>query len=693
MKGSRTRRPVSQKSERTTLLPVLVLLVTGIAVYWNSLDSPFVWDDQTSIVTNPTIQHLWPLSVPLTPPSETPVARRPVVNLSFALNYAYDALHETGYHAGNIAVHIACALVLFGIVRRTLDGPKLRQRFGAVSNTTALGTAMLWMVHPLQSEAVNYITQRTESMMALFFLLTLYCAIRARRSPAAAASWQVVAVVACGLGMASKESMVTAPIIIALYDRTFEFNSWREAWQTRKYFYSALAATWIELGAFVLLQPRTTAGFSAAISPWTYLLNQVEMVTLYLRLSLWPSPLILDYGLPRALSLGSIAGIAIVLLALLVVTAVALVRWPAVGFLAATFFITLAPTSSVIPIVSEVGAERRMYLPATALAVLAAVSVAMLMERMSKRPASQKRNRLICAAAAIAILALLAVRTVYRNAEYGSPVQLWQTVVERRPHGRARAALATELITSGNHDEAMVQLREAVPDYPDARFGLGTELILEGKIEEGVANLRQFIQAQPSNLNRTPARILLAQSLANQGKLQEAVDGFRAVLKDVPTHDGVRANLADVLTVLGQHEQALTEYRALLVRQPNSSVIETRLAMSLAKTGRLNEAIEHFRHARDLDPQSGAINRYLAEMYLRINDGAQGEASAREALRIDPNDGESQNLLGVALAARGRIDEAIPRFQQALRINPNNLQAQANLERALRGGNPRQNAK
>jgi tetratricopeptide (TPR) repeat protein len=379
--------------------------------------------------------------------------------------------------------------------------------------------------------------------------------------------------------------------------------------------------------------------------------------------------------------------------ALLIATVVAVARWPSIGFLAATFFVTLAPTSSVIPIVSEVGAERRMYLPSTVLAVLTVVGFLWLMERASQHFSNQTRVRLIFATAAIAILAVLAVGTAFRNAEYGSPVQLWRTVVERRPHGRARASLATELITSGNHDEAMVQLREAVRDYPDARFGLGTELILEGRVEEGIGNLRQFIQAQPSNLNRTPARILLAQALANQGKLQEAVDGFRTVLKDVPTHDGVRSNLADVLTALGQHEQALTEYRALLVRQPNSSAIETRLARSLAKTGRLNEAIEHFRHARDLDPQSGAINRYLAEMYLRINDGGQAEAHAREALRIDPNDGESQNMLGVALAARGRIDEAIPRFQQALRINPNNVQAQANLERALRGGNPRQNAK
>ena len=228
------------------------------------------------------------------------MAGRPVVNLSFALNYAYGGSTETGYHAGNIAVHIAVRL---GVVRHratNLAGPKLAPRFGAMANVTALGASMLWMVHPLQSEAVDYVTQRSESMMALFFLLPVL------RDPGsavvgAAASWQVLAVVACALGMASKESMVTAPLIVALYDRTFEFNSWREALQTRKYFYSALAATWIELGAFLLQQPRTTAGFSVAISPWTYLLNQVEMIAHYLRLSLWPSPLVLDYGLPRPL--------------------------------------------------------------------------------------------------------------------------------------------------------------------------------------------------------------------------------------------------------------------------------------------------------------------------------------------------------------------------------------------------------
>src|SRR5262249_22313291 len=150
-----------------------------------------------------------PLSGPLQPPRETPVAGRPLVNLSFAINYAIGGLNETGYHVLNIGLHIGCALLLFGIVRRTLSGPKLQARFGESANASAAIVALLWMLHPLQSEVVDYITQRTESAMALCFLSTLYCVIRAREAEAGV-RWQILAVIACAAGMAAKESMITA---------------------------------------------------------------------------------------------------------------------------------------------------------------------------------------------------------------------------------------------------------------------------------------------------------------------------------------------------------------------------------------------------------------------------------------------------------------------------------------------------
>jgi tetratricopeptide (TPR) repeat protein len=686
MASSRARRSATVRPATATpapILPILLIVAAGASTYWNSLSGPFIWDDQTSIVTNRTIQRLWSLPGPLAPPRETPVAGRPIVNLSFAINYAFGGLTETGYHAWNIAVHIACALLLFSIVRQTLAGPKLKGRFGSSSTNTALCAALLWMLHPLQSEAVDYITQRTESMMALFFLLTLDCSIRARRS-GDAPFWQVLAGLACLLGMVSKESMVTAPIIVVLYDRVFEFGSFREAYRSRKWLYWSLAATWIVLAAIVSRQPRSTAGFSVAVSPWTYLLNQIQMIGRYLRLTVWPGPLVLDYGLPRPIGIGDVVGDALIVLPLLLTAVLALFRWPAIGFLAVTFFVTLAPTSSVIPIASEVGAERRMYLPFAALAVLAAVGMRMLIDRAGSNPVQQKRTRFAATSVLVVVLILLAIRTIYRNAEYATPLSMWRTVVERHPHGRARMALATELITVGNHEEAMSQLREAVHDYPDARFGLGTELIISGRSAEGIEVLRQFIQDDPSKLNRIPALILMGQALTTQGKLAEAADQFGAVLKVVPTHVGARVNLADVLAAQGKLEEAATEYRALLATQPNNAEIETRLAITLSALGRSSDALGHFRHAHQVNPQSVTVNRHLAELYLRQNDAVQGEAYAREALRLDPRDVASLNMLGVALASKGQFDEAIARFRQALQINPNDRQAQSNLDRALR---------
>ena len=223
------------------------------------------------------------------------------------------------------------------------------------------------------------------------------------------------------------------------------------------------------------------------------------MIVVYLRLSVWPDPLILDYGLPRALAIRDVLPDALIVVLLLVASGVALARWPRIGFLAAAFFLTLAPTSSVIPIASEVAAERRMYLPFAALATLAAVAGRWLVDRAGERMRRESRTGRGTHAGAVAagltaiVLAALAVRTVYRNAEYAKPLSLWTTVVERRPHGRARMALATEMVAAGDHAAALPQLREAVPDFPDARYALGTELVIGGRLDEGIAELRQFI--------------------------------------------------------------------------------------------------------------------------------------------------------------------------------------------------------
>ena len=473
-------------------------MCAGFAVYWNSLAAPFLFDDEPSIVNNLKIRDLTALTRVLSPPHATPVAGRPVVNLSFAVNYALGGLDVRGYHLFNIGIHVLAALVLFGIVRRTLDLPALRVHFGRRSTSLAGACALIWMLHPLQTEAVTYLTERTESMMGLFYLLTLYTSIRAA-SGSSAATWRIASVMACASGMACKESMVTAPVVVALYDRIFLFRSVNESARTRWPLYAGLAATWLELASLMRLGPRAdSVGLSLGIRSSTYLFNQALVIAHYLRLSFWPRALVLDYGLPQQLTLHDVLPAAVFVTCLLLTSVALLVRRPQLGFLTAWFFITLAPTSSVIPIVTEVGAERRMYLPLIGLVILVVIGADWLAGRAIARAAPPRGQRLALVSGVLVLTcssALLAAGTMRRNREYMSRLSMARTIVDRRPHGRARFTLATELLAGGHHDEAMAQLWESARDYPGARFALGTELVGSGQLKEGVEQLQARVLA------------------------------------------------------------------------------------------------------------------------------------------------------------------------------------------------------
>jgi tetratricopeptide (TPR) repeat protein len=472
----------------------LLLTLTGSVVFANSLSGVFTFDDIVGLVENESIRQLWPPTAVLSPPADSePVAGRPLVNVSFAINYALDGLEVRGYHAVNIALHIGCALLLFGLVRRTLllpgsGTPWLTPPFRA--EYVAAAAALLWMVHPLTTEAVNYVSQRTELMMALFLLATLYAGVRAAVDRG---RWPLVAVATCALGMACKETMVVAPVLVVLYDRVFLYRSWAEAARARGSFYPALAATWILLAALIWSGPRwETAGFSTGVSPWTYLLNQSVILVEYLKRVIWPVNLVHDYGEPLARSLSGVAPYAATIVALLAATAYALMRHPAVGFLGATFFLVLAPTSSILPIATEVGAERRMYLPLAALSVLLVLAATDVWRRIPR----------LALPGALATMLLLAVplsaATIVRNRDYADELTLWQTTLERWPHARAHRNYATLLKREGRREQVIEHLRLALDGtHPEGRYALGVELLEQGRTAEAIGELRRFLEELP----------------------------------------------------------------------------------------------------------------------------------------------------------------------------------------------------
>jgi tetratricopeptide (TPR) repeat protein len=646
---ARTRR--SQPPPGGRWRAAALILIVGALTYANSLSAPFIFDDDAVVVENATIQSPSLVSSLLnTPHGGAPTAGRPLANLSFAVSYAIGGLDVRAYHAFNVGLHLICALLLFAILRRTLA------RSGEQSaDAVALVCSLVWMVHPLQSEVVDYISARTESLMALFFLLTLYCSIRAHDARTQAV-WQVGAVTACALGTLCKESMAAALPMVILYDRTFLFSSWRQTARSRWPLYLGLAGTWVELAWLVSSVPRgSSAGWSpdpglvTPVTPWVYLLNQAVMIVRYLRLTFWPSAMVLDYGVPRALTLVQVVPQMAVVSLLGLLTLVALVRAPAIGFLGAWFFVTLAPSSSIVPIHTEAGSERRMYLASIAIVVLIVVLVHRGIERRVRASSDRGRTAKVLLATALAVVAGLAAATIARNAEYASPLTMWRTVVDRWPNGRARWALATQLKAAGRTDEVLPLLREAVADFPDAHRGVGEELFAEKKYSEAVDELDTFVRMRPMHVNVLDAHELAGRALAAQGKADEAVARFRLLLKMVPTYAAAHGRLGDVYFQQQRFAEAAPEYAAFLAARVGEAGPWTNYGISLFETGRGDDAVKAFARAAALEPRSVSAHRNLANAMLAQHEFAGAAHEAREALRIDARDEASRAILARAL--------------------------------------------
>jgi protein O-mannosyl-transferase len=584
-----------------------ILALAGALVYSNSLSGPFIFDDTVSVVDNASIRDGL-ASAAFSPPREMPTSGRPIVNASLAINYALGGLAVRGYHIWNIAVHIVCALLLFACARLTLQRPTMPGWLARRSTDAAFAIALIWVLHPLNTEAVDYVTQRTESMMAALFLLTIYSSARAIGSRDRRL-WQAAAVMSCAAGMGCKESMVTAPLVVVLYDAAFVFGSLRRALSGRWRFYGCLAATWLVLVFVLSGGPRIrSAGFSAGLSPWTYLLNQTMMIARYLRLSFWPDSLVLHYGWPRALTLSDVWPYAGLVVLIAVVTLVALWRRPALGFLGAWFFITLAPASSIVPIATEVGAERRMYLPLMALVALAAIGLAWATEPFARRRAIALALLLIAAAP-------LAAATLARNREYASALIMAQTVVDRWPTPLAESMLGQELAIAGRHDEAMTHLRTAAPGYPRARYHLGGELFNAGRIDEAMPELQAFVSAEPALVEAVQARILLGRGFMLRRQWPQAEEQFRLVLTMMPPADPTRTTVAGVLAdTLFQEErfdEAASHYRAYLAARPTDGGAATNLGIALSALGKDGEALAAFRLAVQINPRDPVARRNL----------------------------------------------------------------------------------
>ena len=506
-------RPCESADRLPTIAAAALILLAGLTAYSNSFSGVFVFDDEPALAQNPNVRSLWPLTTAMSAPADTTLSGRPVAALSFAVDRALsdDALFID--HAANLVIHLAAALLLFGVTRRTLMTPPLRDRFSSAATTLALIVALIFVVHPIQTGSVTYVVQRVESLMGLFYLATLYCAIRALEAKGRArVLWTGASVLACALGMATKEVMATAPLMVMLWDRQFAPDRMR----ARRPLYVALAATWVILAVLVAGGHRSmSVGFGFAGWPWwRYLMTQAGVIAHYLRLAVVPAPLVLDYDWRAASSLAQVALPGALVIGLLAATVWGLWRRAPAAFAGAWFFLILAPSSSVIPVVTEVAAEHRMYLPVAGVIALVVLGLYEVWRRMP-------RAALIAAAAVVILFARM---TYARNADYQDYDRIWSATIAERPHNaRARNNYATSLLMKGRYAEAEPHLRVAVeekPSFAEAEANLGVALSAQGRLDEGAAHLRRAIDIEPTYVS---AHRNLGETYAMQNRLRDAV--------------------------------------------------------------------------------------------------------------------------------------------------------------------------
>jgi tetratricopeptide (TPR) repeat protein len=552
----------------------VIIPFAGALFYFNSLQGSFVFDEQDWIVDNPHIRHLWPPWQALFGGDN---ASRPLIGLSNAINYAISGLNPWSYHLLNLMIHIIAALALYGIVRRTLLTDRLKARFGKDSSALALVVALIWMVHPLQTQSVTYVIQRCESMMGMFYLVCLYCSIRSYDS-ARKRLWYAAAVAACVGGMLSKQVMVTAPIIVFLYDVVFNSQSPKEALRKRWPLFAGLAITWFVLAATMIAAPvNLTAGFAVkTISPWGYFKTELGVIVYYLRLSFWPNPLCLDYqGWPVAKTIREALPYAIVIGGLGAATVWALVRRRPEGFLGAWFFLILSITSSAMPF-ADLVYEHRMYLPLAAVVAFVVLGCYALVDRFKHRiphiAGGEMGVNLGRTGIAVATLTIAALgfATATRNMDYSSKVAMWSDVVKKRPDNpRAHTHLGKALAESGKTDEAIDQFREAlrlVPTLGDAQCSLGAALV-------------------------------------SKGDLSEAKDQLLKAISLVPQESSAHYNLGIVFSDMGQTTEAIDEFTRAVAIKPELAEAHVLLGRELEKAGRISDAKQEYGLASQLRPE------------------------------------------------------------------------------------------
>ncbi len=668
------------------LLGILVAL--GVAAYINSFDVPFVFDDLVSVQRNGAVRFAevnW-----------NPLGGRAILYVTFIFNYLLSGQEVWSYHLVNLVFHLLNGLMLFFIAEnifKRIENDQTRSRL------YALFASGIFLVHPVQTESVTYISSRSELLSTAFYLagVLLFVKWPERRI---GFLFSILVSLPFLFALGAKETAISLPATLWLYDFIFlsggELRPMLSRWRFYVTFFVGGIAAAYYLATYTL-RDAIGSGLPNNLSSRDYFLTQLRVIVRYVYLLFFPVGLNLDYDFRPSHSLFEPTVIA----SFLLLAGIAVVAWiirkrsPVLSFSIFWFFLTLAPTSSVVPI-EDVIFEHRLYLPLVGVCL----SGPLLFVFISKRLGSAFGLKYQANAYGVVFLALLSIGTIMRNQVWRDDVRLWSDVASKSPYkARPHNALVFSYYKKAQYQQAIDAVRKAMKLIPDpAGFAdsLGNMYFRTGQYEAAIEVFKNAIPLTPpdrlameyNNLGvaylwdwqATAGQIQDAVAFANlkQRLLVPAREAFLASLKIDPGLFTALDSYINVSSDLGLRDELEAKALAELESKDdfNNLYMAGKIAFLRGNYSRSDEFFERAEKLKDTEKLLYFNHAYSLDA-LKQKDGAI--AKYLQAIRIDPIFIEAHHNLARIYMERQEYDKAIDHFSEVLRYDPKHIYANLNL--------------
>jgi len=688
------------------IIGVILIIITGFLVYGGSLHSEFHLDDESTVTANRDIRSIKSAILSGSP--------RFITNLTFAINYHFCELDTFGYNLTNLIIHIISGILVFFVIELTLKLPLLKERFGGYALDIGLLAALIFTVHPVQTGAVTYITQRMESQSSMFYLAALLFFILSVCRPGHKISLTLAAVISSFLAMGSKQIATTIPVLILVYDFMLISGGDLNELKKRRLSHILISSTLI-LPAYLTITNLDvygkTSGFGIPyVSPLNYLFTQFSVVLYYIKLIFLPYPLNLDYdwryaqGLfefPTFLSFLTLVGVAIMTLKIAK-------RRPLYAFLIIWYFLILAPSSSIIPLKDAIF-EHRVYLASVGIIWLSLLGTVPLLGSKTSifglMPVRYLHTTLICI-----VILVFGLLTIQRNMAWETEITLWEDTVNKspnksRPHlnlgtaykraglirkaiaeykesfrvdpsyGRGQSNLGVAYYEMGRVDEAIKEIKQAMeksPGLPEIHYNLGIIYREQKDLYEAIQSYKRAIELDPEYED---AYFNLGEIYIETERIDEAISLYEKLVSMKPYLASAHANLGGLYSQKGDFAKAEKELKKAVRLKPDEFIPHYNLAATYESLGRVKEAINEYRIARDLKPDFPEARNGLANLYKQLGLFDEAIEEYQILTSINPQDRQNRANLLLTRNKKSRWNRIAGKFQESIKTNPNDEKA------------------